>query len=528
MKEGKDDYWDGEDLMKQVPIHLQAFFDRHKHTADAIDIYDNSSGHGCLPCNALVVTGKVNKFCGFARKNPLRIRDTYYIKANDPNQQPIEQSFYFCVGDTILQKDITEKYSLRNGVCASKCYPTGYVITSDDHELIGTAKGAVQVLLERGINVDLCTCEKTKLRNKLNEQRKECWEEWNEDKQNEIKLLALMSLPDKDEVTNMVSQTPCNCALCTLSTQPDFLSQKSGLEEIYDKFNTDNGTAYQCLFLPKFHPELNPIERCWGRMKYHIRRFSDGKLSTLIRLMREGLDPNINLPLSMIRRFIRLSFAYLIAYDKGLDVLQTEAWLRKQRKHRSYDEKIDDVLNALYFPKDNLAVPWWKVSESENNGASGSVLSGDSSNSNNTGTAVPMEIVGDDFDTNNTVNGNEHNIDSNESSNSFMVSDVVSSFVASAAATTANITAADDDERLLSNDNNDVNTSGNMDVINNNEEGGHNGWADFLLEDQTLGQEQDDLLMNSGDNIRREEPHCKQDEDQVAIDFITSCFKDDF
>ncbi len=95
----------------------------------------------------------------------------------------------------------------------------------DDHELLGTAKGAVQVLLERNINVDYCACEKSKLRNKLCDQRKECLAEWSDDKTSDTKLLALMSLPVKDEVNNMVSQTACQCALYVGNTTRLFISK---------------------------------------------------------------------------------------------------------------------------------------------------------------------------------------------------------------------------------------------------------------------------------------------------------------
>ena len=43
--------------------------------------------------------------------------------------------------------------------------------------------------------------------------------------------------------------------------QQDFLSQKTVIEEVFDKYNAEHGTKHRCIFLPKFHPELNYIER---------------------------------------------------------------------------------------------------------------------------------------------------------------------------------------------------------------------------------------------------------------------------
>ena len=49
-----------------------------------------------------------------------------------------------------------------------------------------------------------------------------------------------------------------------LSQQDDFANQT--LEELIRK------AGHECIFLPKFHCELNPIEQCWGyaKRKYQI------------------------------------------------------------------------------------------------------------------------------------------------------------------------------------------------------------------------------------------------------------------
>ena len=50
-----------------------------------------------------------------------------------------------------------------------------------------------------------------------------------------------------------------------LFTQPDFVNQKSELEE-YIVFR-----GHICDFYPKFHCELNFIEQYWGAAKYRYR-----------------------------------------------------------------------------------------------------------------------------------------------------------------------------------------------------------------------------------------------------------------
>lgn len=55
-------------------------------------------------------------------------------------------------------------------------------------------------------------------------------------------------------------KTDC-CCHRILYNQPDFMNQKSYLEEVCE------ARGYEVIFFPKFHPELNCIEQCWGYAK---------------------------------------------------------------------------------------------------------------------------------------------------------------------------------------------------------------------------------------------------------------------
>ena len=59
-------------------------------------------------------------------------------------------------------------------------------------------------------------------------------------------------------------KTDC-CCCCLLFTQPDFIAQKSHLEELI----TSHG--HICDFYPKYHCELNFIEQYWGAAKFRYR-----------------------------------------------------------------------------------------------------------------------------------------------------------------------------------------------------------------------------------------------------------------
>ena len=69
------------------------------------------------------------------------------------------------------------------------------------------------------------------------------------------------------------------CARRILSCQPDFLKQKSALEEVTIASN------HMCEKYPKFHCEYNFIERYWGYAKREIRRRCSYKYDDLVRVI---------------------------------------------------------------------------------------------------------------------------------------------------------------------------------------------------------------------------------------------------
>ena len=117
----------------------------------------------------------------------------------------------------------------------------------------------------------------------------------------DIAAVALLSLPSRESVAYEAGCIECDCCSCTLGRQEDFLTQKSGIEEVFEKYNLLNSTKHRCLFLPKFHPELNYMERFWGRpMKCYCRLHYDNTFPFIIVAYFTA-----NIPIAMIRRFAR-------------------------------------------------------------------------------------------------------------------------------------------------------------------------------------------------------------------------------
>jgi hypothetical protein len=93
------------------------------------------------------------------------------------------------------------------------------------------------------------------------------------------------------------SRTDC-CCRRLLFMQPDFVSQKSQLEE----FVVSRG--HICDFYPKYHCELNFIEQYWGAAKLRYR--TSTRTSNIIKMEKNMLACLDDVPLLQMRRFVPL------------------------------------------------------------------------------------------------------------------------------------------------------------------------------------------------------------------------------
>ncbi|KAJ3736812.1 hypothetical protein DFJ43DRAFT_988904, partial [Lentinula guzmanii] len=87
--------------------------------------------------------------------------------------------------------------------------------------------------------------------------------------------------------------------------QDDFINQPSMLEELI----TQKG--HYCLFLLKFHCELNPIEMYWGWVKYQYREVAKKTFKGAKDAAFQYLDA---CPVEVIQQFIHHSFQFMSAY----------------------------------------------------------------------------------------------------------------------------------------------------------------------------------------------------------------------
>ncbi|KZP12922.1 hypothetical protein FIBSPDRAFT_913191 [Athelia psychrophila] len=95
------------------------------------------------------------------------------------------------------------------------------------------------------------------------------------------------------------------CIHCVLSLQEDFVTEKPKIQHFLES------RGHLCIFLPKFHCELNPIEMHWGYVKYRFRNTTDGRFPTARNLVPKCL--NLCNVLT-IQHFFRKTWRYIDAY----------------------------------------------------------------------------------------------------------------------------------------------------------------------------------------------------------------------
>ena len=115
-------------------------------------------------------------------------------------------------------------------------------------------------------------------------------------------------------------------------THPDFKNEKTKIEHFL------NGKGYGCVFLPKFHCELNPIERCWGQAKRYTRAHCKYTIAGLRKNVPHGLDC---VTVDNIRNYFRKSRHYMFGYLQGVaGGPQLEELVLKMKKNYKSHRKV--------------------------------------------------------------------------------------------------------------------------------------------------------------------------------------------
>lgn len=94
-----------------------------------------------------------------------------------------------------------------------------------------------------------------------------------------------------------------------LSFHPDFQSEKSRIERYLQ------GKGHIVYLLPKYHCELNPIERVWAQSKRYTKAYCNYSIISLRKTIGPGLD---SVSSESIQKHFKKVRHYMFAYLEGL------------------------------------------------------------------------------------------------------------------------------------------------------------------------------------------------------------------
>ena len=124
-----------------------------------------------------------------------------------------------------------------------------------------------------------------------------------------------------------------------LESQDDFRNQRSVLEECVRSYRDEEGNErHVFILLPKFHCELNHIERFWSSAKRFARQHCDYTFAGLRKNVPLALD---SVSVDTIRRNARSCFRWMDAYRKGLSTPLAQYAVKKYSSHRRIPENLD-------------------------------------------------------------------------------------------------------------------------------------------------------------------------------------------
>lgn len=94
----------------------------------------------------------------------------------------------------------------------------------------------------------------------------------------------------KKKIREWLEQNKISCREDCLKSELIEVLKKFALEPIYEMDEIARSNGHEVMRTPPYHPELQPIEICWGVVKNHIARNCDFTLSNLIEQLDIGFS----------------------------------------------------------------------------------------------------------------------------------------------------------------------------------------------------------------------------------------------
>ena len=120
-----------------------------------------------------------------------------------------------------------------------------------------------------------------------------------------------------------------------LASHPDFRNEKNKIEHAL------NRRGHACILLPKFHCELNPIERCWAQAKRYTRAYLNYTIAGLRRNVPDSLE---TVTLENNKNHYRKVRTYMFSYVQGFTAgPELEEHMKKCKIYKSHQRVGVDV-----------------------------------------------------------------------------------------------------------------------------------------------------------------------------------------
>ena len=110
-----------------------------------------------------------------------------------------------------------------------------------------------------------------------------------------------------------------------LASHQDFLNEKPIVRKLVEE------KGHKCVFIPKFHCELNPIERAWCDAKKKVLKYTNGTIVRLRKLVPESLN---SVDASLIKKFFLTVYDYEKGYREGHCAFDIDCVVKTYQSHR--------------------------------------------------------------------------------------------------------------------------------------------------------------------------------------------------
>lgn len=361
----QDGYWTCDRTCEQIPALIAIHELTSEPHRQLVMVFDNSTGHAAYESGALLANHVQLKPGGeqtslddfkddagndvhttFRVGDKLRWRTHIYAPKTREKLAAEEEA---------AEKDSRAKKS-KHGESLGR-FKEGEVIeaTGRTAPLVGLPKGGKQLLMEMGLwkvagkptlrvlECNACKMERAATRkaitsfNRGGEGRQQALDDARRDDEDGEERHSAGDGAQGGAAGNGTGKRERCCATRVFSELKAFKEELNKVEKIFKR------AGHMCIFLPRYHPELNAIERYWGYIKYLLRLYCEYSLPHMLKLIPGTLS---GVPLGFIRAWSRVTWLYLEDYDDGLvDYLECrdlKAWMT----HRSSTDRGDAVVLA--------------------------------------------------------------------------------------------------------------------------------------------------------------------------------------